>query len=93
MTRNCRCSRQCRGGCGTHWLRIARYLDAEQTVRQGPDHVAPDTTAKVEHEGGMTCKPGFRRRPLDLLDQPRFADPSLTADIHSLAAPGLAARR
>ena len=41
----------------------------------------------------MTCKPGFRRRPLDLLYQPRFADPSLAADIHSLAAPGLAARR
>ena len=41
----------------------------------------------------MTGKSGLRRPPLDLLDQPRLADPGLAEDIDGLPAPGLAARR
>ena len=76
-----------------HDLGIACHFDAKQAARERPDGVAAHSAAKIEHEGGMTSEPGFRRLPLDLLDQPGLADPCLAADKNGLPAPGLAARR
>src|SRR5215469_10449872 len=83
--------RRCRRGA--YRFGIAGDLNVKQAAGERTDRVVSHAAAEIEHERDMTRKPDLRRRPLDLLDQARLADPCLAADIHSLTAAGLAARR